>query len=259
VGGIRGDWNEFASELSPRIGVRVTPLANTDVKFTYSRAFRAPNRYEDFFTANPGNIADPTLKTEKIHSWELDLEHRFGKTYSFSAAGFLNRMQDLIEQSVVSATGNPSYSNTGPVHTKGIEFELAAKWPGGLEGGLTYSLQSSRSVATGDVLANSPRQLAGMNLSVPMIQKRLFASVDAQYVSERRTIAQTELGGFLVMNLTFFSRKIAKNIDLAGGLYNLFDKRYADSGGLEHVEASIPQDGRSFRIKVTYRVHLNAK
>jgi iron complex outermembrane receptor protein len=259
VGGLRGDWNQFGTTLSPRIGVRVTPLPNTDVKVTYSRAFRAPNSFEDFYTGNMSNTPDPTLKPEKIRTWELDLEHRFGKTYSVSVAGFLNRVQDLIEQSIDPLTGSPSYFNAGPVHTKGMEFELGAKWPGGLEAALTYSLQNSRNLATGDVLTNSPKQLAGMNLSVPMFQKKLFASVDAQYVSERRTIAQTELGGFLVMNLTFFSRNIARKFDLSGGLYNLFDKRYADSGGLEHVEASIPQDGRSFRIKLTYRVHVNSK
>jgi outer membrane receptor for ferrienterochelin and colicins len=78
-------------------------------------------------------------------------------------------------------------------------------------------------------------------------------------VSERRTIAQTDLGGFFVMNLTFFTRKITEKLDFSGGFYNLLDKRYADSGGLEHVQSSIPQDGRSFRIKLTYRPHLNAK
>jgi len=71
--------------------------------------------------------------------------------------------------------------------------------------------------------------------------------------------AQTELGGFFLVNLTVFSRKITEKVDFSGGLYNLLDKRYADSGGLEHVEVSIPQDGRSFRIKLTYRPHVDSK
>jgi outer membrane receptor protein involved in Fe transport len=98
-----------------------------------------------------------------------------------------------------------------------------------------------------------------VNLSVPLVQNKLFASVDAQYVSKVRTIAQTELGGFFVMNLTFSTRKIMDKFDLSGGFYNLFDKRYADSGGLEHVQTSIPQDGRNFQIKLTYRPHVGSK
>jgi iron complex outermembrane receptor protein len=36
-------------------------------------------------------------------------------------------------------------------------------------------------------------------------------------------------------------------------LYNLFDKRYADPAGNEFLQRSIPQDGRNFRVKLTYR------
>jgi outer membrane receptor for ferrienterochelin and colicins len=260
VAGLRGDWyKQFGNTLSPRVGLRFTPLSNTDVKVTYSWAFRAPNSFESFYTGNLSNTANPSLKPEKIRSWELDLEHHFGKTYSVSAAGFLNRIDDLIEQSIDPLTGRPSYTNSDPVQTKGIECELGAKWGGGLEGALSYSLQDSRNVVTGDVLTNSPKHLPKVNLSVPLVQNKLFASVDAQYVSERRAIAQTELGRFLVMNLTFSTRKITDKFDLSGGFYNLFDKRYADSGGLEHVQTSIPQDGRSFQIKLTYRPHVGSK
>ena len=260
VGGLRSDWyKQFGNTLSPRVGVRFTPLSNTDVKVTYSWAFRAPNSFESFYTGNLSNTANPSLKPEKIRSWELNLERRFGKTYSVSAAGFLNRMDDLIEQSIDPLTGRPSYTNSDPVQTKGIEFELGAKWPGGMEGALSYSLQDSRNVVTGDVLTNSPKHLPKVNLSVPLVQNKLFASVDAQYVSKVRTIAQTELGGFLVMNLTFSTRKITDKCDLSGGFYNLFDKRYANSGGLEHVQTSIPQDGRNFQIKLTYRPHVGSK
>jgi len=260
VAGLRSDWHDkLGNTLSPRVGLHVTPLPNTDVKVTYSRAFRAPNSFESFYSGNNSNTANPTLKPERIRSWEVDVERRFGKTYYVSGAGFLNRIDDLIEQSIDPLTSRPFYTNTAPVQTKGLEFELGAKWPGGLEGAISHSLQDSRNVVTGGVLTNSPKQLAKVNLSVPLVQKKLFASVDSQYVGERRTIAQTELGGFLVMNLTFFTRKITEKFDLSSGFYNLFDKRYADSGGLEHVQSSIPQDGRNFRIKLTYRPHWDSK
>ena len=260
VVGLRSDWyKQFGNTLSPRIGLRFTPLPNTDIKVTWSNAFRAPNDYESFYTGNLSNSANSSLKPEKIRSWELDLEHRFGKTYSLSAAGFLNRMDNLIEQSIDPLTSRPFYTNTGPVRTEGVEFELGAKWPSGLEGALSYSLQDSRYVMTGDVLTNSPKHLAKVNFSVPLVRNKVFASVDAQYMSNVRTIQQTQLGGFLVTNLIFSTRKIADNFDLSGGVYNLFDKRYADSGGLEHVEASIPQDGRSFQIKLTYRPYAGSK
>ncbi|HEY6945666.1 MAG TPA: TonB-dependent receptor [Candidatus Acidoferrum sp.] len=260
VGGLRSDWNEkYGNMLSPRLGMVYNLGRSTDIKATYSWAFRAPNSFETFYSVSISNTANPLLKPERIRSWELEVDHRLGKSYYFSSAGFLNRIDDLIAPSIDPLTGNPIYLNTSPVQTKGIEWELGAKWANGLEAAISHTLQDSRNVATEDVLTNSPKQLGKVNLSIPMIQRKLFGSVDAQYVSERRTVAQTDLGGYLLVNLTFFTRKLTERADISGGLYNVFDKQYAESGGLEHVQTSIPQDGRSFRVKLTYRPHLSAR
>jgi outer membrane cobalamin receptor len=260
VVGLRSDWHQrFETTLSPRLGMVFNVSRNTDIKATYSWAFRAPNSYESFYAVSKTNTANPSLKPEGIRSWELEVDHRFGKTYYASAAGFLNRIDDLIDQRIDPLTGNPIFLNASPVQTKGIEWELGAKWPNGLEGEISHTLQDSRNVMTGDVLTNSPKQLAKINLSIPLVQRKFFASVDAQYVSKRRTIAQTDIGGYAVANLTFFTRKLTENCDISASLYNLFDKQYAESGGLEHRETAIPQDGRNFRIKLTYRPHLKAR
>jgi len=258
--GLRSDWHEkVENTLSPRAGLLFTPKPNTDVKATYSWAFRAPNSYENFYSGNNSNTTNPSLKPERIRSWELDVDHRFGKTYYVSGAGFLNRIDDLILQRIDPLTGRPFYTNSVPRQTEGIEFELGAKWPGGLEGAISHSLQDSRNVVSGRDLTISPKQLAKVNFSVPLVQKKLFASVEAQYTSQRKTIARTDLGGFFIMNMTLYSRRLWNDLDLSAGLYNVFDKRYADSGGLEHVQTSIPQDGRNFRVKLVFRPHLTAR
>lgn len=260
VVGLRSDWNgNYGNTLSPRLGMVFNLNRSTDIKATYSWAFRAPNSFETFYAVKNSNTANPLLKPEKVRSWELDVDHRFGKAYYFSGAGFLNRIDDLIAPSIDPQTGNPIYLNTSPVQTKGIEWEVGARWANGVEGALSHTLQDSRNVVTNNVLTNSPKQLGKATLSVPLIQRKLFASADAQYVSERRTVAQTDLGGYLLVNVTLFTRKLTERMDISGGLYNIFDKQYAESGGLEHRETSIPQDGRSFRIKLTYRPHLRAR
>jgi outer membrane receptor protein involved in Fe transport len=73
----------------------------------------------------------------------------------------------------------------------------------------------------------------------------------------RRTIAGTDLGGFLLVNATLLTRRLNKNFDFSASLYNLLNKQYAESGGIELVQASIPQDGRSFRVKIVYRPHAS--
>ena len=260
VAGLRSDWyGTYGNTLSPRAGLHFSPTPNTDLKANYSWAFRAPNDYEAFYAGNNSNTANPSLKPERIRSWEVDAEHRFGKTYYVSGAGFLNQIDDLIEPSIDPLTGNPVYTNSTRVMTRGIEYELGARWPGGLEASISHTVQDTRCLLTGEDLANSPRQLAKANLSIPLLKKKLFASVDAQYTSRERTIQQTELGGFFLVNFTVFSRKITKKIDFSGGLYNLLNKQYADTGGLEDREAAIPQDGRSFGVKLTYRPYVDSK
>ncbi|HEX4544994.1 MAG TPA: TonB-dependent receptor [Candidatus Acidoferrum sp.] len=257
VVGLRSDWHDkFETTLSPRFGLLYSPTPSTDIKATYSWAFRRPNGFE---TLSISNVNGGDLDSEQIRSWQLELEHRFGKTYRLSTAGFLNQMDNVIEQGVNPAFPYPVFSNSTPEKTKGIEWEFAAKWANGMEGVISHTAQDSRILQTGAVMTNSPKQLAKVSLSVPLQQRKIFAGLEAQYVSERRTVAQTELGGYLLLNVTLYSRKLTEKFDVSASLYNVLDKQYAESGGLEHVQTSIPQDGRSFRIKLTYRPHVNAK
>ncbi|HEV2386112.1 MAG TPA: TonB-dependent receptor [Candidatus Acidoferrales bacterium] len=254
VAGFRSDWySRFRATLSPRLGLLYNPEPGTDFKATFSTAFRAPNSYESYYAVSVSNTANPQLQPERIHGWELDVEHRFGKSYYASGAAFLNRIDDLIEQRLDPSTGTPIYVNSTPIETRGIEAEWGVRWPHGLEASLSDTLQDSRVLATRNVLTNSPKQLPKLSLSVPLARDKLVAAADAQYVSKRRTIAGTNLGGYFLMNLTLFSRTLANGWDFSSSLYNVFDKRYAESGGLEHVQTAIPQDGRSFRITLTYR------
>jgi outer membrane receptor protein involved in Fe transport len=260
VAGLRGDWYQAnGNTLSPRGGLLFAPRPSTDIKAIYSWAFRAPNDYEAFYAGNNSNTPNPFLKPERIRTWELDVDHRFGNRYYFSAAAFLNHIDDLIVENIIDPADITVDTNSGPVETKGIEWEFGTKWGRGVEGTLSQSLQTSRNLVTGSVLTNSPKQLGKMNVSIPIVQQKLFASLDGQYTSRRRTIAQTDLGGYFIMNLALFSRNLTDKFDISAGLYNAFDKRYAESGGVEHAQISIPQDGRSFRVKLTYRANLRKK
>jgi outer membrane receptor for ferrienterochelin and colicins len=254
VAGLRSDsYQKSGNTLSPRLGLIFNPTPNTNIKATYSRAFRAPNSYENFYTDSVGNTGNPSLRPEKISSYELDLEHRLGKEFNGTIAGYDNRITGLIVQQLDPTTGKPRYMNSGNFRSRGVELELRAKWPAGLEWTLSDSIQNSRDLGTGDVLTNSPKQLAKANLSLPVSRHGLFASLEAQYTGEIRTIAGTDLGGGLLVNATVVKRKLSKNFDFSASLYNLFNKQYADSGGIEHLQTSIPQDGRSFRVKLVYR------
>ena len=258
VGGLRSDWHEkLANTVSPRFGLLYQPNGATDIKLNYSWAYREPNGFETLYSS--ANLGGPVLNPERIRSLQLEVEHRFRKTYRATAGAFLNRIDNVIEQQPSPDSAYPLFSNSAPQQNKGLEWEAGANWANGMEAEISQTVQNSRYLNTGVVMTNSPTQLVKANLSIPIWQRKYFAGLEAQYVSRRRTIAQTELGGYLLTNLTLYSRKLTERVDVSASIYNLLNKSYAESGGYEHLQTSIPQDGRSFRVKLTFRPRLGEK
>ena len=62
----------------------------------YNRAFRAPNRFEEFYVNNEVNVANSLLEPEKITSYEAEVDQDLGNNLHFIAAGFVNRMDKII-------------------------------------------------------------------------------------------------------------------------------------------------------------------
>ena len=73
-------------------------------------------------------------------------------------------------------------------------------------------------------------------------------------MTKRKTGADNYAKGFFVSNFTIFSGKLISGFEISASVYNLFNEKYGDPGSEEHVQDIIQQDGRSFRIKLSYRI-----
>jgi iron complex outermembrane receptor protein len=162
-------------------------------------------------------------------------------------------MADLITEQPVS-NDSLIYSNLQNVKSDGLELELKAQLPHGLEGIASYSFQETKDADTDQFLNNSPRNLAKLNLVQPLLRDRLFLSLDAQYRSRIESVSDTSVSPFSVVNCTLLGRKIGKQLDLSASVYNLLNKRYSDPGSGDNLQSAIPQDGRSFRVKMTWHL-----
>jgi iron complex outermembrane receptor protein len=198
------------------------------------------------------------LKPEEITSYELVYEQDIGRHLRSSVSGFYNQMNDLI----VFDSG--TFTNFD-AETKGIELALEAFWPSGIRGRASYSFQDTRDTVAGWDVPDSPNHLLKFNLSVPLVREKLFAGVEFQYASNRRglhnttdasgqplTVQGEDAAGFGIVNLTLFSHNLIKNLEFSASVYNLLDSRYSDPASSFHTQDVIGQDGRSFRIKLTY-------
>jgi len=119
--------------------------------------------------------------------------------------------------------------------------------------GAHYTFQESRDEDSRTTLSNSPKHLPKINAIVPIVSRRLFASMDAQYVSYTLTNSGMRVGGFFLADATLSSPELIHGLSLSASAYNLFDKRYANPVGAELLQNSIVQDGRTVRFKLTYR------
>jgi outer membrane receptor for ferrienterochelin and colicins len=244
-GGIRYDrYGDFDPKVNPRLALIYNPAEQSTLKAVYATAFRTPNFLE---------LSDPRfqdISPEEITAYELIYEQGIGRHLRTSLAGFYNQMDNLI------VLQNGSYTNLD-ADSKGVELALEASWTNGLRGRASYTYQK-----TSGNLPDSPENLFKFNLSAPLYRDKIFAGLEYQFTGDRHTLFTTTTGttlagtdaqGFGVLNFTLFSQNLVKNLDISASIYNLLDETYSDPASRFHLQDKIANDGRSFRVKVTYR------
>ena len=247
------DYDSFGGTTNPRAAVIYHPLHKTTVKLTYGEAFRAPNAYElnyhdGFFTTKPPDNLDP----ETSKSYELVIEQGIGRHIQAVANFYHYKIDDLITLQLDPDDGLLFFDNVDEIETNGLGLELEGKWPNGWEGRISYSYQDAEDQSTGDDLSNSPRHLFKTNVIAPLFDRQMFAGLEYQYVADRETLNAGDADSYSLVNLTLTAPDVWGGLSVAGSAYNLFDEDYGDVASEEHMQAEIPQDGRTYRLKVYY-------
>ncbi len=249
------DYSTFGGTTNPRLGVIYNPFEKTTVKLLYGEAFRAPSPYELYYNdgENDTQKANPALSPETITTYELVLEQALSPALRASVSGFVYEIEDLISLAADPSDDLLVFNNSDKIKARGLEFELDGKWENGWQSRLSYTLVDTEDKSTGDKLTNSPQNLAKANLVVPLLERRLFAGIEAQYESKRMTVGGNHTNDFIVANLTLTYRNLIEGLEISAAVYNVFDKDYGHPASEEHTQDIIAQDGTIYRIKLTYR------
>ncbi len=252
VGGVRYDrYNSFGDTVNPRFGAIVQPWKSTTFKLLYGEAFRAPNTYELSY-AGFGQRANPDLQPEKIRTTELVVEHYFDAHWRASASLFQNDIVALVTTRE-DANGDLVSINGGDARVRGAEVEVEGKWDNGMLARASYTRHVSEDSATEQELENAPRDAVRAQLAVPIFGEKLSAGLELLYQSDRFTIQRDRTGDTWLVNATLLSRELRPGLEISASVYNLLDARYRSPGGAEHVQDRLEQDGRTFRLKLSYR------
>lgn len=252
--GLRYDYySTFGSTVNPRLGLIFTPWTNSTFKALYGSAYRAPNAYELYYEV-PDYKANPDLDPERIDSYELVYEQKLGSRARFSSSLFYNQVEDLITFGPYAPDPTQNqFENVDKVDVLGTEAEVEAELGHGWRGRVSYTFAEARDTAKDQWLQNSPNHMVKLGLVAPLWPDRIFAAFEVQGMSARRTVRGNSASGFWLANFTLFSRELVKNLEVSASIYNLWDQRYADPVGSDYVQDTIVQDGRTYRVKVTYR------
>lgn len=252
--GLRYDnYSTSGSTVNPRVAVIYLPQPATAIKLLYGTAFRAPNAYELYYADPTTSKASQNLKPETTASYEIVGEHQIHPNLRVSASLYRNDLRNLISQ-VTDTDGLNVFRNAaGRIRSQGAEFELEQAWSADRRLRASYAQQKTRDEITGNELENSPRHLFKLNYSQPLPGDEWLAAAELHYTGRRRTLAGGTTAGFAIANLSILSRRLAAGLEASASIYNALDKRYADPGRPEHVEDTIGQSGRSFRLKLNYR------
>lgn len=254
--GLRYDhYDTFGGTMNPRVGMIYTPREKTILKLLYGTAFRAPNAYELYYhDAGVSQKANPDLHAETIRTWEGILEQYVGNSLRASASVFHYKLNDWVQLVTDPDDALLTFRNGDDIGAWGAELELSGKWTNGVEASSSYVYEKAYDHSTGTILTNSPAHLVTAHLSVPLVADRVFAGFEILGVGRRTTPHGGIARAYAIGNVTLWGRRLADRWELSASLYNLFDRRFGDPGSEEHRQATILQDGRSFRVRLQYEI-----
>jgi iron complex outermembrane receptor protein len=248
--GVRLDhYSTFGTTANPRMAAIFRAGEHTKIRYTYGRAFRAPNSYELYYSDQVSLEPNPNLQPETIESHNIAVEGNISPQLHVSAEAFLNDIDGLIDTQVDPSSGLLQHVNAQSCRSKGLEFSVETRrnsW----RAELSYTLQKTEDALTHARLANNPLHLAKLKVQGPL-HHLLLAAFEMRYVNPQYTYLGDRIPDHLETYVTFSTRKPLLGFDLSASCYNLFNRHNYDPVAAYLRERRILQNGREFRIKIT--------
>jgi len=245
------DNNQNKSIVNPRLALIYSIQPATTLKLIYGTAYRNANSYELYYGTTLGYLPSIDLEPEQIDTVEFDIEHYINNNLKINASIYTNKTENLIGLNS-DLNGDVFYDNLEDVSAVGGDFEAEYVSMDSFKIRASYSYVDTEIDNTNEKLTNSPENMLKLNLSSPAFNRKAKAGIEFQYLSDRLTPQGNKVSSYSITNLTISSNKIYSQLELSASIYNIFDKQYEDPASEEHIQNSIAQDGRVFRVKAIY-------
>lgn len=248
-------FSTFGNTVNPRGSVVYQLDSRDTLKLLYAEAFRSPNAYELYYTV-PGYRGNAELGPERGRSYELIWAREWDDVWRTEASLFLHDLRGFITPAL-DANGDYTFENLDRVISMGGEMEVTGRWDNGVRVRAAYTLAEVTEDRPGGggerTPANSPTHLVKAGVTVPVYRDEVFATVEGVGMSERDTGAGDTVSGMATANFIVFGRALLPGLEVTAGVFNVFDHRYSDPVSTDIRGATVRQDGRTFRVRLTYR------
>lgn len=247
--GLRADRRTDGSHrTSPRLAAIWSPTPAWTFKWLSGTAYREPN-FSELSYADAVQRRPQGLQVESLRSHELVLLWRPAEAWQLQGSIYRARVTDVIEL-VARDDQLLNYTNRGGVHVAGATVEATWVSRGGLQLRGSASHQRVHDAATGQPLANAPRQQFKLALTSPTPVPGLGVGMNLVGVGDRPLAGGGSVAGYRRLNARLSYAPPGSPWDAALTAYNLLDARYADPAGPEHRQPTLAQDGRSWALQI---------
>ncbi|HEX5688303.1 MAG TPA: TonB-dependent receptor [Ideonella sp.] len=243
--GLRADKvDTFDVEVSPRLALVHRPGPFEAVKLMLGRAFRAPNLSERYYEdGGLTQVANPTLRPERISTVELAWERSIGEATRLSLGGYAYRMDDLID--FVALDDEVShYENVSSALLRGVDLDVEHREPGGWQWRASVSLadMSSKRAAA----FNSPRWLFKGHLLGPLDS---HWSIGLQWLAmARRDGLRADVASFVTAD-ALLRRVLTPGQSVALIVRNVADSKTHDPASSNNDLLRVPRPRRSLTLE----------
>ncbi|MFT3954290.1 MAG: TonB-dependent receptor [Piscinibacter sp.] len=235
------------SAFTPRLAALYAPSPQWTLKLQGGRAFREPNVSETSYLDSSQALGGK-LEAETLRSAELALLWRPNEQFDASLSTYRLDLRDAIDF-VDRPDGQQVYANAGHLSTRGVELESTWQWTDHLRLRGSWARQNARDGGDGQPLSDTPRSVAKLMLTASGPWPGTTLGLNLLRLGERRSVAGARLEPYTRLNAQFLLAPAGERWSFAIGAYNLGGARYADPGGPEHLQDSLPQDGRVWRVQ----------
>lgn len=247
--GLAGNW-------SPRVAAIYRPDLQTQLKASYSEAFRMPN-------ANDRSTYGSVVAPEFVAASELVVQHELTpRTRIIGSVYQYRRSKQLVYDAEIG-----DFVANGSSVSRGLELELESNWEHGARARGSVAWQRAQGT-DGAQLPNSPRLLGKFNFTFPIFADRWRTGFETQYIGRRLALVQEawssgevpeqrRLGGVTLTHLTLSSERKWYGFSALLSVRNVFDRRYDVVSPFDwRPDSDIPQetlrmDGRTYWMQLS--------